>query len=67
MTRLRRPKAIDICLNLIFAVWLAYFIVSGNIVPSPLLRPAGHPPAVEKQQIDPGPQDAPVLLDDQDS
>ncbi len=39
MLRLRRPRlVIDLALNLLFAVWVAYFLATGSLIPGPLLR-----------------------------
>lgn len=31
-------KPLDIVLNLVFGVWMAYFVATGCVIPSPLLR-----------------------------
>jgi hypothetical protein len=44
-----------------------YFVLTGYVIPEPLLRHKSHPPVAEIQQTDPAPSIVPLDLPDQDS
>ena len=69
LNRVRHLRPIEICLNAVFAVWVLYFIVTGYIIPKPLVRHAVRPPVpvIEQQQQEPLPEYAPLIEADQDS
>ncbi len=67
LARIRRKSLVDICLNVVFGVWVAYFIATGSVIPQPLLRHASHAPVAVVQPADPLPSVPPVTLPDQES
>jgi hypothetical protein len=66
--RFFRRRPVDLCLNLVFVTWVMYFVITGYVIPKPLIRHAARPPTIEKhEQTLPLPENAPVLVIDQDS
>ncbi len=63
---IRRRSLVEISLNTVFGVWVVYFIATGYIVPSPLVRHNSVAPSAESQDVSPAPL-APVELTDQES
>jgi hypothetical protein len=68
MTRILSRRPFDLFLNVVFVVWVMYFVITGYVIPRPLIRHATRPPVIEQHQTEPAaPDNAPVLVVDQDS
>jgi hypothetical protein len=58
---LRRRSIANLLLDFVFVVWVAYFLMTGNLLPSALL--ASNPTTQATNLEEPAPA-APLLLDD---
>ena len=52
LKRANSSSLLDLTLNVVFCAWLLYFLATGYLIPSPLLRDSPQRQIVEVQQDD---------------